>query len=193
MYDVFARCQFFCYPLFVHTCVVYQKPHWVIYALPLLYALQVKRWRLDFFCGLLGCAVLSAWWQNHVLIFLPPILITLMILWPFAVSVRRHRTPLLTRFYQLTETEAAPEMIRYTTRLTWVWVGLISLMLIETIALGLFAPLTVWSLMTNFVNYVLLILFMILEFLFRMLYFRRWFSPSRFIKQLIIIDHRKLL
>jgi len=120
-----------------------------------------------------------------------------MILFPFARSVSSGYIPLLTQFYYLAEGvdmhSADPKRVHYTHVLTWLWVGLIVLMIFEILFLSFFAPLTIWSLFTNFINYFILLLFMIMEWLFRNLYFKQWSSPIVFIKQLIMIDHQKLL
>ena len=147
--------------------------------------------------ALLILAFLSIVYKNHSLIYLPPVLISLMILFPFARSVGPGYIPLLTQFYYLAEGvdkhSADPKRIHYTHVLTWFWLGLMTLMLLEILILSFFAPLTVWSLFTNFINYFILLLFMIMEWLFRNMYFKQWSSPIVFIKQLIMIDHQKLL
>ncbi|MFK5984657.1 MAG: hypothetical protein QM479_04420 [Pseudomonadota bacterium] len=66
-------------------------------------------------------------------------------------------------------------------------------MLVEILLLSFYAPLEIWSLFTNFINYLILLVFMSLEWLFRSCYFKQWNSPLIFIKQLILIDHQQLL
>ncbi len=137
-------------------------------------------------------------------------MINLLILLPFVRSVTPDYIPLLTQFYYLTEElkrspkEAQtynpkegqtynPKREYYTAVLTWIWIALISLMLIEIILLSFFAPVQIWSLFTNFINYIILSFFIIIEWIFRNIYFKKWDSPLVFIKQLLLIDHRQLL
>jgi len=141
-------------------------------------------------------AVGSIIFQNHSLVFLPPILICLFILAPFVRSVSPDYIPLLTQFYYLTDAKNGniePKRVQYTTVLTWIWIILISLMLCETIFLSIYASLETWSLYTNFFNYLILLSFMLLEWFFRNLYFNQWQSPLVFIKQMLLIDHQQLL
>lgn len=154
------------------------------------------------FILLLIMALLSIIFKNHSLLYLPPILISLSILFPFALSLSSGYIPLITQFYYLSEglnlndglvTAIDPKRVQYTHILTWLWVIIISMMLLEIILLSLFAPLEIWSLFTNFINYFFLLLFMIFEWLFRNFYFKQWESPLTFIRQLIVIDHRQLL
>jgi magnesium-transporting ATPase (P-type) len=127
-------------------------------------------------------------------------------LFPFALSISSGYIPLITQFYYLSEgldssesenkglaTDFDPKRVQYTHMLTWLWVIVISMMLLEIILLSFFAPLEIWSLFTNFINYFILLLFMIFEWLFRNFYFKQWESPLIFIRQLIVIDHRQLL
>jgi len=138
-------------------------------------------------------ALFSYFAIDHSIIYLPPILMISLILYPFARSVTPGKTPLLSRFHQLAEKDNNPQVMEYTKNVTWVWVMLIALMLFNTLALTFFAPLEIWSLFTNIINYALMLALFVIEWLFRMLWFKHWFSPIRFITQLMSIDQRELL
>lgn len=208
--SLFKRFQFFLYPCSVHASIYFNITHWVTCLLPLLFYLffapffpaksslaQAHKWlnyKVFIFIALLILAVLSVLLKNYSLLYIPPILISFSILFPFARSLSAGYTPLITQFYYLTEKgNREPERVVYTTLLTKIWLILISFIIIELITLSLFAPLEIWSLFSNFINYFILAAFMVLEWLFRSLYFRQWDSPIVFIKQLILIDHRQLL
>lgn len=203
-----GRLQLFLYPLLVHLSIILNAPYFAVCLLPLVYYyyfrplkssnitahswLQIK---LVVFVSLVLLAVISVWLENHYLLYLPPVLITFSILLPFIISVQAEHTPLITQFYLLTDGVDKPNKrkIQYTRTLTWVWIALLSMMLFEIILLSFYAPIEIWSLFTNFYNYLLLLVFLILEWLFRCYYFNQWLSPERFIRQLIMVDHRKLL
>ena len=57
---------------------------------------------------------------------------------------------------------------RYTRRVTIVRTTFFALMAIESIELALFAPLHVWTLFTNFLNYVFVLLFFVIEYQLRL-------------------------
>lgn len=148
------------------------------------------------FTLLILLAIFSVLFSNHLLLYLYPILMGLLILSPFLLSVRTGYIPLITQFYYLTDCEDGeidPKRVEYTKLLTWLWIILICLILFETILLSFFAPLEIWSLFTNFINYLIILIFMLLEFSIRIIYFKQWLSPIVFVKQLILIDHRQLI
>jgi uncharacterized membrane protein len=59
----------------------------------------------------------------------------------------------------------------YTRRVTALWVLILAAIAVGNAALALFAPLPVWSLFSNFVNYLLVGLVFVLEYLYRRLRF----------------------
>ena len=201
MLDILARFQFFIYPLVVHLSVVFKVPFVIACLLPVFYFILARPFSgnkkqiivksvVFFLLSLIG--LLSWHYLDHSIIYLPPILMILTILYPFVRSIMPGRTPLITRFYQLTKAENNPEVNRYTRNLTWIWIVFIMLLLINTLILTLFAPLTLWSLFTNFINYVLLLTLLILEWLFRIFWFKQWESPIEFARQLLTLDQREL-
>jgi len=201
MLDTIARFQFFFYPLIVHLSVVYQVPFITACLMPLFYfilarpfsgtkaQIGVKSLILLLF-GLI--ALFSYYYLDHSIIYLPPILMISLILYPFVRSVMPGKTPLLSRFYQLTEKANDPAILSYTAKLTWVWIILIAILLLNTLVLTFFASLEIWSLFTNFINYILLLLLLFLEWLFRMARFRKWVSPVKIVRQLLTVDQREL-
>lgn len=217
MLDIIARFQFFIYPLVVHLSVVYQVPYISACLLPLFYFIVAQPFsehsnsdkhasntifltkkklltlKSGIFFLLCIIAILSYYLIDHSVIYLPPIIMISLIFYPFIRSVMPGKTPLISRFYQLTENENNPQVMQYTEKVTWVWVVLIALLLINTLILTFFAPLAVWSLFTNFINYILMLVLFIAEWLFRMYWFKQWVSPVKFIQQLLTIDQRKLL
>ena len=217
MLDTIARFQFFIYPLVVHLSVVYQMPYISACLLPLFYFIVAQPFsehsnsdqhasntmflnkkklltiKSGIFFLLCIIAILSYYLTDHSIIYLPPIIMISLIFYPFVRSVMPGKTPLISRFYQLTENENNPQAMQYTEKVTWVWVVLIALLLSNTLILTFFAPLEIWSLFTNFINYILMLVLFIAEWLFRMYWFKQWVSPLKFIKQLLTIDQRELL
>ncbi len=212
MLDTFARFQFFIYPIVVHLSVVYEAPFITACLLPVFYFIVAQPFsalpnsdansnilnklitiKSGVFFLLCSIALFSYLFINHSVIYLPPIIMILLILYPFLRSILPGHTPLISRFYQLTESEDKPGAMQYTEKVTWVWVILIVLLFINTLILTFFASLETWSLFTNFINYLLMSGLFIAEWLFRMFWFKEWVSPIRFIQQLMTIDQRELL
>ncbi len=202
MLDTIARFQFFFYPLVVHLSVVYQVPYITACLLPLFYFIVAQPFsarknifniKSSIFFVLCLIGLFSYYLIDHSVIYLPPIIMIVLISYPFIRSVMPGKTPLITRFYQLTEKEDDPHKMAYTKKVTWVWVVFIVLLLINTLFLTFFASLETWSLFTNFINYLLMLGLFIAEWLFRMFWLRQWVSPIRFVMQLMTIDQRELL
>lgn len=201
MLDFLARFQFFIYPFVVHLSVVYKVPFVTACLLPLFFVVLVRPWtgnkkqasvKLSILLLLVLIGIVSWHYLDHSIIYLPPILMMLLILYPFVRSVMPGNTPLITRFYQLSKGENDPEVQRYTDKLTWIWIVFIALLLINIFTLTIFAPLEIWSLFTNFINYLLLLALLVSEWLFRLFWFKKWESPLSFVKQLLTVDQRKL-
>ncbi len=217
MLDTIARFQFFIYPLVVHLSVVYQVPYISACLLPLFYFIVAQPFsepsnsdqhtsntiflnkkklltiKSGIFFLLCIIAIFSYYLTDHSVIYLPPVIMISLIFYPFVRSVMPGKTPLISRFYQLAENENNPRAMQYTEKVTWVWVILIALLLTNTLILTFFAPLEIWSLFTNFINYILMLVLFIAEWLFRMYWFKQWVSPLKFIQQLLTIDQRELL
>jgi uncharacterized membrane protein len=112
-------------------------------------------------------AARSGW--AHYLMYVPPVLIPLSVLWLFARSLQPGNMPIVTRVASQIRGELPPELQIYTRQVTQFWVGLLICMAAGSLLLAVFASAELWSLMTNVVQYLL----MGAAFLFEYLY-RRW-------------------
>lgn len=167
------------YPLLVHLAVVWDAPHleWlalvVLCAIPQYPGLRAGRpanWLLlSALAGLLY--VLAGIGGGIYALFLPPVVIPAMVLALFAGSLRAEQVPLVTRVAQAVEGPLEPEMRVYTRHVTVLWTLVLAALTAAEAGLAAFAPLPVWSLFSNFVNYVLVGLVFVLEYLYRRLRF----------------------
>lgn len=105
--------------------------------------------------------------QYHLLLYVPPIIINLGLLFIFARSLRSGNTPFITRYARLIDGDLSNEEERYTRKVTWWWTGFFLVLAVECIVLSLFAPLEIWSLFTNLLNYVFLSAMFVVEFMYR--------------------------
>lgn len=176
------------YPLLVHASVLWPEPwlRWaalaVLCALPLYGALRAGRWWawVVFLVALAACGALVATNSSQLLLYLPPVLIPLALLMPFARSLRRGQEPLITRMARISRGTLPPDLAPYTRWLTILWAVVFALMTLSAVLLTLFAPLHVWSLATNFVHYFVIGALIVGEYVYRRVRFRHLPHPGFF-------------
>ena len=164
------------YPSLVHFAVVWREPNLEWLALVVLCAiaqvnglraLRFSSWLLLLVLATLLYALAHSGGGIYVLL-LPPVVVPAMMLILFASSLCADQVPLVTRVAQAVQGGALqPEVWTYTRRVTWLWVLVLAALTIEEIGLALFAPLTIWSLFSNFLNYVFVGLVFVFEYLYR--------------------------
>jgi uncharacterized membrane protein len=126
-------------------------------------------------------------------LYLPPFLIQGTLLWLFAGTLRAGREPLITRIARVVFQQQDEATRRYTRAVTWLWVAVFCGLLVETLILTLWAPLEVWSLFTNIINYLFLLLVFAAEFTYRRLRFPQRTAPRQLLRCLATTDWRALL
>ncbi len=163
------------YPMLVQLSVVYHEPRleWlallVLCAIPQVPALCARRpgnWLLLLFIGTVLYGLVRIGGGMYAL-FLPPVLATASVLAVFAASLRAGQVPLVTRLARAMSGPLGPKVLHYTLRVTQMWVLVLIALTAAEAGLALFAPLSVWSLFSNGVNYVLVGLVFLLEYLYR--------------------------
>jgi uncharacterized membrane protein len=110
-------------------------------------------------------------WARY-LMFAPPVLIPLSVLWLFANSLRAGSMPVVTRVATSIRGPLPAELTRYTRLVTELWVGLLIVMALGSLLLALFASIELWSLMTNVVLYLLMAAVFVIEYGYRRWRFR---------------------
>jgi len=123
---------------------------------------------------------------DRQLLYLLPVLINLTLAVLFGRTLLPGETPLITRFAILLSGRLEPGVPSYTRRVTWLWTLFLVLLALESILLALFAPLEVWSLFVNILNYLLAGLLFAGEYFFRIRYLNDLQHPgfSRFVHNL---------
>lgn len=129
------------------------------------------------------------------LLYVPPPAIILVFWVMFARTLLPGQTPLISRIAALMHGPLTPRLQRYTRRTTWAWVVFFSALLLEIVLLSLYASAGQWSLFTNFINYLLLGAFFLVEFALRSVFLRpdERMGFSDFFRSLSRIDLRTLL
>jgi uncharacterized membrane protein len=116
--------------------------------------------------------------EPRQLLFVPPVLINLLGGALFAASLRRGREPVISRIARLDRGELSNELAVYTRRLTWIWTFFFAFMVLLCVLLALSAPLPVWSLFANIINYLLVGLLFFGEFVYRRLRYSHYVHAS---------------
>lgn len=171
---------FLAYPLLAHIATLLHNEALagvalaVFIAIPLLPLLQRGK-PLAWGILILAIATLyfcarSGW--AHYLMFVPPVLIPLSVLWLFANSLRAGSMPVVTRVATAIRGPLPAELRLYTRRVTQLWVGLLIVMALGSLLLAIFADAELWSLMTNIVLYLLMGAVFVVEYGYRRWRFR---------------------
>ena len=122
----------------------------------------------------MGAAPVAAVWVSllgndpETLLKLPPVVISGLLGLVFGHTLLPGEIPLISRFAELMHGHALDERaLRYTRRVTWVWTVLFACLTLESLLLALFADDRTWSLFTNFINYLVILLVFIIEYRIR--------------------------
>jgi uncharacterized membrane protein len=149
------------YPVAIHAAVI--NDHVVAALLMLLVApvFLSSRSRAGGLFAVLAIAtaitLLAAAFENseQLLLYLITILINTTLAVFFGRTLLFGETPLITRFSILLRGKLEPRVAGYTRRVTQMWTLFFILLTLESVLLSLFAPLEIWSLFTNLLNYLL--------------------------------------
>jgi uncharacterized membrane protein len=131
-----------------------------------------------------GVAVFLAAPPAEWLLFVPPILINAMLAWLFGRTLVHGRMPLIARFAVMEQSTLSDELAAYTRTLTWLWTLLFIAAALFSFALAMSGHRDAWSLFTNFINYLLVAVLFLGEFVYRRLRFRnyRHHSPLQLLR-----------
>ena len=166
------------YPVFNHTAVLLDEPRWAALGLALVAWALASGWLSAAPAVLLAAAVLGvALWAAAaipgLLLYLPPLVIYLAFFTFFARTLRRGQEPLVSRFARIERGGVlAPDLARYTRNLTRAWAVFFVVMAAVSVALAVTGPLAAWSLFSNVVSYLLIVLFFVLEYVYRRVRYR---------------------
>lgn len=148
------------------------------------------------FFGVILIAAIGLWTQGRELdlMYLPPVLMNATLLMIFARTLLPGEIPLVSRVASLWRGTLDDEVARYTRWVTIAWVIFFAAMVLESILLAIFAPLHIWSLFTNLLNYLLVLIFFLVEYQLRF-----YFLPDHehldigdFCRLLISVDMTRL-
>lgn len=189
------------YPLALHFALLSSKTDWALWLLGAVSLVQLLttlsmagtgKWIAMVPAVILALCILGLLKGTLLALYLPPILISSGLLWLFASTLRQGQEPIITTIARVVFQETEPQQLHYTRRVTQLWSLFFLAMLIESVLLSMFAPLELWSLFTNILNYLLMALLFVLEFSYRRLRFPQR-TPPRVLWQLLITTNWSVL
>lgn len=129
------------------------------------------------------------------LLYALPVLINLALCGLFALTLLPGRKPLISAYVELQYTTVSPATYRYTRKVTQAWAVFFGLMALQTLLLAWLAPVEIWSLFANLLNYVFVGLMFAAEYGVRrrVLRDRRHAGFVQFLGTLTRTDFRQLL
>jgi uncharacterized membrane protein len=169
---------FVVYPVLVHVLVIWDNPDAALIlmvgaslVLALFYAWQQRssstRLGVVLYGSLAAVGLVSMVAGRVDALFLPQILINLALTLVFGSTLRAGAVPLIQRFMHMQLGDTLPAgMAEFARRLTRLWTVFFILMAATGAGLAAFAPLDVWSTFANVVNYLLVLVFFVGQFVY---------------------------
>jgi uncharacterized membrane protein len=186
------------FPLITHAAIVSRSAPLTLASLAVLALLvllpRLVRWQLLAWCAVpvvVGGLILL--WRVHAAwlpLYATPVLISFGVAWLFGHTLAAGDVPLVERLARVMHgTEIHPDVRRYARKVTVAWTVLMTVMGLWNLALALIAqpdgvllmagiqpPFTVavetWSLFANLLNYVIVAVFFVAEYVYRTHRFR---------------------
>jgi uncharacterized membrane protein len=169
------------YPLLAHLAVVFEQVR--LQWLALVWLLAISMWgalaarRPWAWIALLVSAALLYWLVvvggGLYALYVPPAVIPAALFIVFARSLRPGEQPWISRIATVMRgAPLPPPLVVYTRQITILWCGIFVAMFASAVGLAIWASPEVWSLMTNFVHYLVLGAVFVLEFAYRRMRFR---------------------
>lgn len=125
-------------------------------------------------------------------LYAPPIAIPLFLAWVFGRTLLPGRRPLIRVFAEDVMERDDPKRHGYMRALTWFWTLLLGGLALQAMLLALFADPVIWSLFANGINYGIVALAFIGEFIVRCWRFGLPDRPGEFWWRLVQTDFRRL-
>jgi len=180
------------YPLLSHLGALTREPLWPAAGIALIAwaALSVRLSGLR--AAALAVVILAlgvglSMLSPALLVYAPPVVLNVLFCAVFARTLRPGGEAMVSRFARIEHgSTLPPDLVRYTRFLTGLWATFFAAMAMASIALALWGSVAAWSLFTNLLNYLLVVLLFTLEYLYRRLRYRhyRHVSPGELVRRL---------
>lgn len=189
---IFIISLFIAYPFLVHFSIIFQSSllqtiSLCIFLIGVSLTARIKRIGLALVASLIILSIiLSQFSASIILLYVPPIIIPIFIAIGFLTSLQAGREPIVTAIGEASRGPLSQPMRKYTKQVTQLWTGLLITMAITNFSLALIGNDVLWSFITSFLNYVIIIVVFISEFIYRKIRFKDHNHPS-FIEYIKIV------
>jgi uncharacterized membrane protein len=130
--------------------------------------------------------------SNHfTILFIPPLLVSLFLLWLFGSSLAPGRMALISQLARAYHGELPPPVALYTRRVTMIWTVYFAGLAASVFYLGFISPSSMGSFYINLFNYMMIVLLLGGEYLIRIYRFKDLQHPS-FIGFIRLINNTRL-
>lgn len=191
------------YPLLVHTAVLTGWPilHFAALGVLITNLLGTWLWRgnrlawLGFVLLIALSTGLAVTQTAQFFLYAAPVLAALAMAWFFGRTLLFGRVPLITRFAQMTRGPLPAPVARYTHGATVFWCAAMLCLAFANTLLALLASPVLWSLFTNFIDYLIVAVLFALEWFVRQWLIGHYESLGWFdyLKALRRIDYRRIV
>jgi uncharacterized membrane protein len=163
------------YPLLVHIALVFAVPQ-LLFIAPVLFLAGIcwqglikrnKKVGLIFSLLCAGVVLLEYLDLTLYLLFLPPVVIPLLLLFIFGRTLHSGREPLITAIGEAARGPLSVAMRTYTRRLTQLWCLVFVVMIVWSAILPWLDQPELWSWFTNIINYGVVGILFVGEFMLR--------------------------
>jgi len=187
------------YPVVLHLGIYFGHIDLVIFylavllSLPFLSALLNRKkpgvWHI-MAVGLAFMLLVLAAGNERLIVKSIPLTVNGALLWFFASTLVRGKTPLITRFASLMREDMPSAVLLYTRWATIAWSVYFLMMFILSLILAIYAPIELWSFFSNVLSYALLALMFLAEFTVRRMLVHEHmdYSFTEFIQRLRNVD-----
>ncbi|WP_353213968.1 hypothetical protein [Salinisphaera hydrothermalis] len=163
------------YPVLVHAAVVTGSSDLRFLALATLVVNVLGPWlvhgRFAAWVGaiaLIAAAAVAVHAAGELMfLYATPVLVCIALAWFFGRTLLPGRTALISRLASAIRGPLPPPVARYTRGVTVFWCAIMVFMALANLALAVFAPVELWSLCTNFLNYAVVGVLFVAEWFVR--------------------------
>lgn len=154
---------------------------------------ETKTWLTTIFIALLSALALHTESTIYAL-YAPPIIVPSLLCIVFGYSLTREQTPIVTAIGEASRGPLSPEMICYTRGVTQLWTIVFMITIANAILLPILTIPTIWSWTVNVVNYIVVGIIFLGEFIYRKHRFKDHNHPNfvEYIRIVTTTDIRKL-
>ena len=147
------------------------------------------------FLVIIGLAlVISQAGLTRWVLYLPPVALPLLMWSVFRRTLAENQTALITQIATATHGQLSDALCNYTHRLTALWCHLFLALALGSAILPFVASEHAWSLFTNFIAWLIIGVFFVVEFVYRQWRYRQVEHPSfwRYVQIVVQADVRNL-